>query len=188
MAHHAAQSGPIQKDDFGEHKRVGAQQDETREGAVAQAKRGNRAQGRAAREATTMSRIGHPGRMGRPEQEFCVRGHEMAIWRRGAGTPSVHCKACHYARSQRWAKEHPEARKRHDRKAGLKRRYGVTPEFVDGKPCAICGTNEFGVRRAHVDHDHVTGRVRGILCHRCNTGLGLLGANLAKALAYVEQQ
>lgn len=59
----------------------------------------------------------------------------------------------------------------------LKRRYGITSEEVaamveaQGGSCAICR-----VRPAeHVDHDHETGDVRGILCFTCNVGLGNFG-------------
>lgn len=43
----------------------------------------------------------------------------------------------------------------------------------DGK-CGICDTVPTGRQRLCVDHDHATGRIRGLLCHRCNTAIGLL--------------
>lgn len=42
-----------------------------------------------------------------------------------------------------------------------------------GGVCAICGRD--GERTLHVDHDHKTGKVRGLLCDNCNHGLGKLG-------------
>lgn len=48
-----------------------------------------------------------------------------------------------------------------------------------GHACAICGTKENRDGKSlYVDHDHVTGAVRGLLCRKCNTGLGLLGDGL----------
>lgn len=58
-----------------------------------------------------------------------------------------------------------------------KQKYGLTMDEVAtmrARGCAICGTVEWMGRhsQAHIDHDHVTGVVRGVLCHECNTGLG----------------
>lgn len=55
--------------------------------------------------------------------------------------------------------------------------YGLTAEQIKKMAeagCRICGTTEWPGRhnRPHVDHDHTTGVVRGILCSECNTGLG----------------
>ena len=70
----------------------------------------------------------------------------------------------------------PEAR----RDRTLVRRYGITVEEYDalfdaqqGK-CALCGGDSNGRGRLAVDHDHATGRVRGLLCFTCNTALGRL--------------
>jgi hypothetical protein len=43
-----------------------------------------------------------------------------------------------------------------------------------GGVCAVCGTSE----PEHVDHDHGSGQVRGILCFNCNRGLGYFGDEL----------
>jgi hypothetical protein len=68
----------------------------------------------------------------------------------------------------------PEARRRHR----LRVRYGLTLEQYDemyaraGGACEICGA---AFPTLCVDHDHGTGAVRGLLCTRCNQGLGHFG-------------
>jgi hypothetical protein len=57
-----------------------------------------------------------------------------------------------------------------------------------GNKCAIC-LNVF-VTQPHVDHDHNTGEIRGLLCRPCNTGLGLFKDSpeyLSQALAYIKK-
>jgi hypothetical protein len=82
---------------------------------------------------------------------------------------------------------------RHDRRLKLKRKYGMSLEEFDrilaeqGGACAICGqtSNE----TLCVDHCHQTGKVRGLLCRRCNGGLGCYGDNplfMSKAVAYLK--
>lgn len=57
--------------------------------------------------------------------------------------------------------------------------------------CAICETDDPGGRGAfHVDHDHETGQIRGLLCNECNIGLGKFGddpARLRAAADYLER-
>lgn len=94
-------------------------------------------------------------------------------------------------RVKRWQAENPErylAKQREyaesgkkkiaDRKSYLKRRYGMTLDDYDemlatqGGVCAICGKARPEERTLHIDHDHVSGEIRGLLCFRCNNALG----------------
>ena len=77
------------------------------------------------------------------------------------------------------------------RKNKLRLRYSITLEEYDqmfedqnGK-CKICGTEENGNKRFSVDHDHETGKVRGLLCYRCNTSLGWFEKNKDNVLVYL---
>ena len=73
--------------------------------------------------------------------------------------------------------------------------YRVDPSKVlfiwqsQGRACAICRKDlEFPSKTFHVDHDHATGRVRGVLCSSCNRGIGYLQENpeiLRRAAEYL---
>lgn len=59
--------------------------------------------------------------------------------------------------------------------------------LLQDNSCALC-FEVFGAERPHIDHDHKSGEVRGLLCRRCNQGLGQLQddpAILARAIEYV---
>jgi hypothetical protein len=82
-------------------------------------------------------------------------------------------------------------------KSYRKSRYGITDAqfdqllFAQGGRCKICGTSDFPYRGPCVDHDHITKKVRGILCFNCNRGIGAFKespALLEKALAYLVSQ
>ena len=82
-------------------------------------------------------------------------------------------------------------------KSKRKSLYGLTEEDyaarleAQGGVCALCGKPPRGGvkgKHLHVDHDHVTHKVRGLLCRPCNQALGQLGDSvwgLMKAIEYV---
>lgn len=91
---------------------------------------------------------------------------------------SFRCAEC----TRSWFKQRYEAstpdeiRRRQERH--IKKTYGITLSDFEsmlnqqGGGCAICGSPDHGGKNWHVDHDHETGVVRGILCGGCNTALG----------------
>jgi hypothetical protein len=89
---------------------------------------------------------------------------------------------------KRWYKANPDKVKN----AALKRYYGITLEernallAKQNGTCPICKKK---ITRPCVDHDHATGRVRGIVHQKCNTGIGLLGDDvetLKRTIIYLE--
>lgn len=97
---------------------------------------------------------------------------------------------------KQWKKENPEKQKAHARKAQLKMKYGITPEkykellWLQNGHCIFCDRTpdqeRYGV--LCVDHDHKTGKIRGLLCITHNRSLGVFGDNeegVLKVLAYV---
>ena len=100
---------------------------------------------------------------------------------------SNYCKPCH----KKYMKDNPK----YITKWRLKNCYGMTIEKKDvmlaaqNNKCAICKDELVG-KKLHVDHCHTTGKIRAILCHHCNTGLGLFKDSaelLAKAAKYLKK-
>lgn len=81
------------------------------------------------------------------------------------------------------AAKNPETFALARRNAMLKKTYGMTHEDYEhmvtrqGGGCAICGRKTAKGKHLHVDHCHVTGKVRGALCHQCNWYLGTIDAD-----------
>jgi hypothetical protein len=97
-----------------------------------------------------------------------------------------YCKPCHNVRGR----ENKEKHRGSTREYHLRHRYGIGQKDFEellaaqGGVCAICGAPD----PQHVDHDHVFGNVRGVLCFNCNGGLGQFKdnvENLGKAISYL---
>ncbi len=105
------------------------------------------------------------------------------------------CRTCEsISNKENWYKNH-EVNKQKLRNKRLFQSYGITREDFDlllekqNHSCAICNCKvATGKGTWHVDHDHVTNKVRGLLCHHCNTALGLFKDDpiiLKKAINYL---
>jgi phage FluMu protein Com len=97
----------------------------------------------------------------------------------------THTKKCSKFKPHNWS-----GLERRD--AIIRRQYGITQDdfnnLVESQDnlCGICGDE---LNKINIDHDHESGKVRGLLCTGCNTGLGHLGDNingLEKALHYLK--
>lgn len=124
------------------------------------------------------------------------------------------CKSCQKANATNWDKNNAEKRRATVRERykknpsisannQLKQNYGITLEDYNellkkqGYSCAICGRLENEnhpftkkPQRFSVDHDHITGKVRGLLCNRCNLTIGKFDDDVSlfqSAILYLEK-
>jgi predicted transcriptional regulator len=142
---------------------------------------------------------------------------ESGVPRRGPKTIDQHRteKQCHFCKVLQPAANFNRCRSRTDGRSAtcktcwagyqsekqLLSKYGITGQqyrellAAQGYGCAICSSTDGMLRlgrklRLNVDHCHVTGKVRGILCNSCNNGLGRFRDNpdlLLKAADYLQQ-
>lgn len=100
-------------------------------------------------------------------------------------------KQAHRAASNKWREANIERHKDNN----AKRAYGLAHGTYDtmfaaqGGKCAICDTSDLGrTGRFSIDHCHSSGQVRGLLCDRCNRGIGHFDDSpdkLLRAIAYL---
>ena len=103
-------------------------------------------------------------------------------------------QAYYTERQREWRASHRSLLPAMTRKSLLKTKYGLTQEqygelfAAQGGKCAICGRPP-RTAALHVDHCHATGHIRGLLCHRCNYGLGYFSSAgaLRRAAIYFDQ-
>ena len=112
----------------------------------------------------------------------CQRcGKEKPVCKMAIHSPGT-CKACSTNKTKKWALEHPDKWDHQRRSSHLRKRFGIDLEefnrlfAAQGWRCAICKTQTPDRhRRFHIDHDHKSGAIRGILCGRCNRAIGQFG-------------
>lgn len=141
----------------------------------------------------------------------CKLKKELSEFSKDVGAPdrlNYDCRSCCAKAGKKYRSEHPSRREeqRQWRLANPKKvdiyglrvrlkRYGISfkeyqQRMVDqeGK-CAVCG-ERFDPRQPAIDHCHFTGKIRGLLCSSCNTGLGLFKDSptlLEKGAAYLRR-
>ena len=113
--------------------------------------------------------------------DFSVRQNGPRI-----GQAVAHCKSCTSLKQKERKERDPTIYRRIEWPSKLKRVYGITVNDYykmleeQGGGCAICNTKVPSARKRKyatqemffVDHCHSTGKVRGLLCGKCNRGLG----------------
>lgn len=88
----------------------------------------------------------------------------------------------YYDSHKEQSKKYYNSRKKHFKEWHLKRAYNITAQentkmlIQQNNSCKICGNEFTGIPpfRPHVDHDHQTNKIRGLLCNNCNVGIGML--------------
>jgi hypothetical protein len=117
------------------------------------------------------------------------------------------------AKSSQWAKNNPDkvrknglkyrsSHREEEKNRALKYKYSLSSEDYENilekqnGVCVVCGREETAVdrngniKKLQVDHDHITGEIRGLLCSTCNRGIGYLQDDIyivEKALQYLKE-
>jgi hypothetical protein len=120
----------------------------------------------------------------------CKRGHDPSFWVTSPGGIPL-CLMCKRENGMKWRVANRDQIRQRSRIG----RYGMSQDEFEMMwmkhigACAICGAS-FGNQPYRIDHCHKTGRVRGLLCVSCNTGIGLFKDNpglLLNAMRYLSE-
>jgi len=121
--------------------------------------------------------------------------------RRNADGLQGRCRQCANRAAKAWRETNPDRHRRANtlwaRKSRLSKKYGITQAIYEQMTaeqkglCAACGKPPISIkhrtddawRLLYVDHDHATGKVRGLLCRKCNLLLGWLEKNAEQVRA-----
>lgn len=126
------------------------------------------------------------------KQILPIESFNCATIKKGKIYYSSSCRKCRYE----YIEKPGRAKSRFYRKRNLKLSYGITLDVYDqmeslqNKKCRICGYEINDGEVLCVDHNHATGKIRGLLCNNCNTGLGMFKDNpdvLLSAINYLKE-
>lgn len=105
------------------------------------------------------------------------------------------CRKCSNENNRIWGAANRDKKRLSELKFRVKS-FGLTLEELNDRivkqdnKCAICKNSQPDGKMLAIDHDHITGQVRDLLCSFCNTGLGLFRDNeayLKKAAKYIKK-
>ena len=133
----------------------------------------------------------------RPECKKCFDARRRRWYEKNRDREIARVRSWQRANPERvkaWARKSRDKRLKKLREIHLRNKFGLTPlEYdallnVQGGVCALCEQPPTPGISLHVDHDHGTGEIRGLLCVRCNNALGLFREDpdlLRRAARYV---
>ena len=133
----------------------------------------------------------------RPECKSCTAARRKRWYQQNRHREIARVKAWQQANPERlkaWREKNRDRRLEQLREIHLRNKFGLTPEEygrlfeAQGGVCALCDGPPTPGISLHVDHDHGTGEIRGLLCVRCNNALGLFREDpdvLRRAARYV---
>jgi hypothetical protein len=128
--------------------------------------------------------------LSKKKEEFYLLGGGSTYYR-------PECKLCSSIRKAKYVAKNPEKEKRKNKNKNLLKNYGITIEIYNQQfetqngCCAICGKHQSLLKKSlAVDHNHVTGKIRKLLCNNCNILLGMAEdspALLENAITYLQE-